>query len=214
MIENVVDSKSSACNINVIREKLMTKHGYDLTRSRIERLLKKDMGYVWKAVKLNQPYVNAPRNIYSRYIFAKQLITAVLNGRKVINFDESGFTDSYPDRKGWIKRGKSFTSTTLRKWSNITLLSAITQDGEHWFSLLRGTNTTVTFVDYLRMLVQELDVFDKYWRDSYVLVLDNASMHKSRAAINFFAELKISHLYTGVASYNALPVETLFSIVK
>ena len=102
----------------------------------------------------------------------------------------------------------------LRKWPNITLISAIAQTGEHWFAILRGTNTSSTFVDFLKMLMAQLEVSEPDWRSKYLFVFDNAAMHTSRVTMSFLLDYQVPFIPTGVASYSALPVEMMFSHIK
>jgi len=44
--------------------------------------------------------------------------------------------------------------------------------------------------------------------------MDNATVHKAREVIQFIVREKIPILFTGVASFLAIPVEMLFSRIK
>ena len=79
---------------------------------------------------------------------------------------------------------------------------------------MKGSTTSTTFIEFLDMLVAELDDSNRNWRESIVLVFDNAQIHKSILTRQWLNQNRIPFLYTGVASFLALPVERVFARVK
>ena len=47
------------------------------------------------------------------------------------------------------------------------------------------------------MLICELDKVDEEWRAKYLLVMDNASIHRSKVTQGFFERHGVPVLYTG-----------------
>ena len=64
------------------------------------------------------------------------------------------------------------------------------------------------------MLVERLTEIDPDWRKTTVLLLDNCSIHQAAPVRRLMHELEVPFLFTGVASYLAIPVELMFSHVK
>ena len=93
-------------------------------------------------------------------------------------------------------------------------MTAITNDGKIFASVLDGANNTATFSLFLIKLVKALDqVYGRYWRDG-VLLLDNASFHKHDLILTLMAILRMRVLFTAPASYKAIPVERYFAVLK
>ena len=59
-----------------------------------------------------------------------------------------------------------------------------------------------------------LDSKQKDWRHKYVIVLDNAPIHTGTLIKDFLYSYNVPVLFTGVASFNAIPVELVFAIMK
>jgi len=52
------------------------------------------------------------------------------------------------------------------------------------------------------------------WRQTSILLIDNAPYHKSDQMLNYFEDEQLPILYTGPHSYDAAPIELLFSALK
>jgi transposase len=63
-------------------------------------------------------------------------------------------------------------------------------------------------------LSAKLDKEDPGWRGHTVMVMDNATPHTGADIQKVISDLKLPVFYTSPASFNALPVELWFSIVK
>jgi transposase len=62
--------------------------------------------------------------------------------------------------------------------------------------------------------LQELDSQNPNWRESSMLLLDNASFHKSSQAKENYKAMKLPIMFLGPYSFNMAAVEKLFSFVK
>ena len=67
---------------------------------------------------------------------------------------------------------------------------------------------------FMRQLVLKLDKEDSEWRDSTVILLDNAPYHTSEGTMELMEGLRVPVLFTGPHSYNAVPIELLFAAFK
>ena len=96
ILERILSSQETGYTIKSIQEVLISKYSYTIPYSKIKRLLRHNLGYSWKKISPQQPYVNTPRNVHSRQVFAKRIITAIDNGKVIVNIDETGFANTYP----------------------------------------------------------------------------------------------------------------------
>ena len=67
---------------------------------------------------------------------------------------------------------------------------------------------------YFRQLVRKLDSKNKYWRQTTVIMLDNAKYHVSQTTSKVLELLDIPVLFTGPHSYSSSPVETMLALFK
>ena len=59
-----------------------------------------------------------------------------------------------------------------------------------------------------------LDSKLKDWLNKYVIVLDNAPIYTGAIIKNYLYNYNLPVLFTGVASFNAIPAELVFAIMK
>ena len=53
-----------------------------------------------------------------------------------------------------------------------------------------------------------------HWRDETVILLDNASYHRSAEMRAGFKKLGVPTIYSGPYSYDSAPIELYFSLLK
>lgn len=63
-------------------------------------------------------------------------------------------------------------------------------------------------------LVWRFNLIDKEWKMRKLLIIDNAAIHCCKAVKEYIEINRIPVLYTGVASFNAIPVELVFAHIK
>ena len=63
-------------------------------------------------------------------------------------------------------------------------------------------------------LIEQLDNDNHDWRKTTTILLDNASIHRSRAAKSHFEALGLPLMYLAPYSFKMAAVEKLFSFVK
>lgn len=106
-----------------------------------------------------------------------------------MNLDESSFNDSNPWKKGWVKKGTQVKTMRIGKFSNITLTSIISMEGDHFFTFLKGSNNQFVFVEMLKKLVVQLDIAKPGWREHSVILLDNGPLHTTEYAMDTMKKL-------------------------
>ena len=101
-----INSKRELVTIASLNKKAKDKVGVELKTHELTRLLKSEMGLVWKAVRPQEIYVNSERNILLRQAFAVTLIDTLNAGKKLINIDESVIGASTSRKHSWENRGR------------------------------------------------------------------------------------------------------------
>ena len=94
------------------------------------------------------------------------------------------------------------------------MIAAITSQGSTFFSINQGKNTTLTFLLFITELSQLLDARDRNWRASSTILLDNASIHRSKEALAAYEALGLPIMFLAPYSFRLAPVEKLFAFVK
>lgn len=117
---------------------MLQRYGMRLSRVMVRNLMKQN-GFRWRRLVPIATYVNSEKNIKARSNFAMHLITQLEKGKKLINIDESGFKATSSLNYGWVKQGESRLRMHKQRFKCITLISAITSDGDHFYTFVQGT---------------------------------------------------------------------------
>ena len=114
----------------------------------------------WKQLKYDQCYINTEKNLMSRKLYAKQLITLLEQGKQLVQIDETSFNDTSSNKRSWIRKGSTQTMK-MRRFLNITAIVAISNQEDLYYSILKGPNTQWTYQTFLEKLCNILSFRDK-----------------------------------------------------
>ena len=67
---------------------------------------------------------------------------------------------------------------------------------------------------FFRQLVLKLDSQRPKWRETHIIMMENARYHTTPTFLNVMELLNIPILFTGPHSYQASPIETYFAAFK
>ena len=73
--------------------------------------------------------------------------------KKMISIDETAINITTAQRWGWHIKGTPRSKSILQRFSNITMINAITEDGRHFYCLLLGGHNQWSYIQFLKMLV-------------------------------------------------------------
>ena len=83
------------------------------------------------------------------------------------------------------------------------------------FACLTQVNTDSKVMGvYINELIKTLNKQDVNWRKSHILLVDGAKYHQSTNTFNVLKQLKVPIMILSPHSYNAAPIEMLFSAIK
>eukprot|EP00003_Mantamonas_plastica_P031811 TRINITY_DN840_c0_g1_i3.p1 TRINITY_DN840_c0_g1~~TRINITY_DN840_c0_g1_i3.p1 ORF type:complete len:252 (+),score=52.20 TRINITY_DN840_c0_g1_i3:263-1018(+) len=174
------------------------------------------MGFTRKKVNTRpreKEFTAEKRRRYERY---QQSIKTdpILSIDRVICVDETGVNDITAERSyGWSKAGEECRVTRRYiKGPNRSLLAAISIDGYVHHTRKKGGYKTVDFNAFMKQLMNKL----ARRRDgkSYTFVMDNASIHKSKALKDMIAERGHNLVLIPPYSPEFNPIEEAFSAFK
>ena len=94
------------------------------------------------------------------------------------------------------------------------MIPAISSRGWTFFWIKKGKNNTLIFFLFILGLIEQLDNINHDWKNTTAVLLDNASIHRSRAAKAHFEALGLPLMYLAPYSFKIAAVEKLFSFVK
>lgn len=142
------------------------------------------------------------------------MVRHIEEGKKIISIDESGFQQTKYGDYAWTRKGVQTRRNYYEPNKNVTLICALSITGKLYYCLLKGSNNQWTFSRYLEMLETQLTKETPEWRRDTILLLDNATIHDAPHTLKTIADLKLPVEYTGQASFNAVPIESVFMYLK
>ena len=145
-------------------------------------------------------------------MFAKNLVSLISEGKRILNIDETLINNLFFPRRKWRQHGS--VQSTANKIVNprVSLIAALDTEGDVYLSVTQVNTDSDVMRLYLSRLAMQLDFERPDWRKSTVFMLDNASYHKK--ILGHLKELKIQVIFTGPYSYDAAPCELLFAQLK
>ena len=96
----------------------------------------------------------------------------------------------------------------------LTLTAAFDSDGKSYFAVSQATSDAERFCTFMYKLAKLLDIDNEDWRESTIIVLDGASIHRGWEARKTFAALRLPVVIAGPYGYDAAVVEKLHAFLK
>ena len=153
----------------------------------LKRILKRHTSLRYRKIKLMSHLTNHKRSLVQRQQSALKLIEALSSGKRVINVDESWLSHSRFHHQAWLTPYER-TSVNIGKLPyRLSMIAGICNRGECYFTLSQSNTNSKSFGAFLLRLAELLDEEDKNWRDSTLILLDNAKWHGSDDMMKFFS---------------------------
>ncbi len=209
--------KTSADTVERVRQHLLTKPhstardvadelaalGVSLSVSSVRACIRM-AGFTRKACRwvVSTEAVEAKRDAFTR-----MMVEEGIQPCDVINFDESHFETVNHPSHGYAPRGQR-VNLAVRGYrgSSVSLLLAITSTGERRAAIESGGVNAATVARFIRTHLR--DTTKRF------LLMDNASIHKTRDVLSACAEVGLAPLFLAPYSPFYAPVEMCFHVLK
>ena len=132
----------------------------------------------YRGVKHINPRHDNEESRLKRQFSAAQFLENITSGATIINIDESSLYQTDTRSKTWAPIGKKAYLTKSRRLTSVSLIAAINNKGEFYFTINQGRNNSYTLLLFFVRLIRHLNHFGGNWRANTVFMLDNASYHK------------------------------------
>ena len=135
-------------------------------------------------------------------------------GKRIINIDETWIGEMDFRRLKWRRRGESNTISSKDVLPRLSMLAAIDNYGEIYFSIVQANVDHQVFCIFITKLVAKLTTEDANWRSKTILMFDNASYHHDIMVLNQLQLQGCDIIFLGPYSFAAAPCELFFSALK
>lgn len=100
------------------------------------------------------------------------------------------------------------------RMNQVSLIMGVSSSGEMYFTSNRGSNNGETITLFMLKLITYLDSINPSWRDSTVIMMDNAPYHKGYSFRAAMRSLSVPIAYLGPYQFRMAPVELCFGHLK
>ena len=184
------------------------------SKSGILRYLKKYLNLSYKRVSSRLVKSNPNLTKLKKIIFWVEYANMVSHKIVVVNIDETLFSNSTKKNYSWAARGWPAHTENIWFSGSVSIIAAITNRGNFYYSTLTENNNSLNFIDYLKNLMKWLDEDLKLWRREIILLMDNSPIHTSKIWKDFFNSLGWVTLFLPPYSPEYAPVELFFNVIK
>ena len=193
---------------------LFKKHWIRVNPRLIRSVLKEQMNMSYKLGKSRPVYHNETNTFLMKCIFSIKLSKTMNNFDALINIDETMFSRLTKTSRSWSQKGREMNLMNICFSNSTSLITAITTFGDVFTANINGSVTSEVFIQYLKelecFLIRKIGVLLSNW----LLIMDNASIHRSSKMKEFIEEKKLSVAYIPAYSPELAPVERYFSMLK
>jgi hypothetical protein len=136
-------------------------------------------------------------NLVKRQHAAATFVQNLSSNKTIVSIDESVLRSTDHRRYSWVKRGKAVIETTRQTLVSTNIIGAVSSDGNVYFTVNRGRTNSLTFTYFLSKLITHLDAESPSWRETTVMMMDNASYHRSKMTRAFLSRNRVPYTYLG-----------------
>ena len=180
----------------------------------VRSIMKGDMKMSFVKSKKLHPNSNSGKVMIQRQQYAMTMINLLIQGKRIINIDETWLNETSFVRRVWAPRDGNGNVDLRTITPRVSVIAALDTNGKVWFTLSHSNTDSNIMALFFTHLVQALDHDQADWRDNTVILLDNATYHWDQDTKEVLYRLGLQIIYSGAYSFSAAPVETLFSHLK
>ena len=147
-------------------------------------------------------------------MFWIQLLTAMKTSECLINIDETSFSRLMKNEYSWIRKGENETINNIWFSNSMSMISAITSEGSTISWWVNGSINSDIFSKFIRNLKEFMMKNMKLPLDKVLLILDNASIHKSKSMRRLYLDEGLRVIFLPAYAPELAPIEKYFSIIK
>ena len=178
------------------------------------RMVLKGLGLSYKLWKSRPVWYDEEKSSLMKGLFSAKIWKMINDYDLLINIDETMFTRTTMASRSWSVKGKENNLMNICFSNSTSLMTAITSFGDVLSAETRGSVTSKHFIKFLVKLKSFIYDTIGLWMHKWLIIVDNASTHRSREVKDYIEENKLNFAYIPAYSPEMAPVEKYFSILK
>ena len=197
-----------------IMKQIELKLGEIYSNYKIKQFVAKDMRYSYKKGSSRPPKYATNTVQLVKVLYCTELLKLLIDGKVVVNVDESSFDRSIKNQYSWLPKGKSEAILNDNIKGKATLILATWSTGD-WFAVVTvGTVDSKKFWAFLKLLEFVLKENSDEFENLPTVVLDNARTHSSNLTKKVIKHLAYEVRFSAPYCPEVAPVEQAFGKIK
>ena len=214
IIKAYLDSTKTPWSSKDVWSYIKDKTGLVIHSRVVRRILTEELKMSYKKGKDRLVNFDEKLNSKNKQWFSIRLCKTIDSFKILINVDETSFSRMTKKNLTWIPKGKEQIVKNICFRNSWSLVTAITSTGSVFAAKRVGTITSIMILDYLRELVRFIKESEKVETRHYLIILDNASVHRAEIVREYMKSEHMSIAFIPQYSPELAPIEHYFSKLK
>ena len=146
--------------------------------------------------------------------FAVKISQSILSYEVLINIDETTFSRDTKITHSWLPKGRDSELMNILYSNSTSLITSITSLGEVFAISTVGAVNSSMFIEFLSKLKLFVERKGSTYIENCLIILDNASTHRSQQSIQYLQSNGFNDAYIPVYTPEFSPIEKYFSRLK
>ena len=186
----------------------------EIPQSTIRRYLKEDLSFSYRKGTPKPWSVNLGKLRAVRIWYSTELIRNIDQPTLLVNIDETCLSKTAFNNRSWFPKGNSGEVFSIGFRNSISLILAITSEGDYFGATIRRTVDSKIYKQFLENLEEWLQIRDKKRHRNIILIHDNAPIHRSKILFEFTRDDGYIHAFLPPYTPEYAPVELIFGQIK
>ena len=215
-LTNFIKKKfNEVTNINNITcRKLSTEFyqeiGIKISKSTVNNVIRKKLGYRYLKTTIKSKKIISEPNLLISLCFLKKIERCIRLNIRLLFLDESSILSTNNNYKIW-RKPKEEIYFDLPKKEKVNLLMTVSDDDVIYYSFIKENTNEKIFIKYMEDLEKVIKLKNI---GPYAIIMDNLSVHKTKALIKFYEEKKINVIFNSPYLSNFNAIEYAFRRLK
>ena len=169
-IKSFIDQRKQWYNSSHIKDHIKKDINQDVSCSKIRNYLKEKLALSYRKGTPKPWFVHTDKLKLGRVWFSCKLCEQINRRTLLINIDETSFSNSVFHNRSWFQKGNSGEAFNIWFKGSISLVLAVTSEGEYFGSLIKQSVNSVIYTQFLENLEGWLRKRKEYQFNNIVLI--------------------------------------------
>ena len=194
----------------VIKKKLNVK----ISLCSIRRYLREGLSLSYKKGWKRRMDIDQTRLKHLRVLYTIRLTKMINQDTLLINIDETSLSNEVLSNYSWLKKGENWELFNEKFWGSLSLILAITSNGDYIGATVLKSLDSNIFVSFLMMTIDWILLKPDYRGRKIVFILDNCPVHRSKVSKKFMEDSNYDYMFLPAYSPTLAPIELVFALMK